>query len=129
MDANRTSLSAGLIIGGLLGNDERVMEMATKVFPVVTDSATLPYVSYRCLKMEAAPVKHAPSADTLFAEICCFSDSYAGSVDLAESVRSVLDGVSAEMGNLSMRSCFLEDREETFTDDAFLQRLIFRIRI
>lgn len=129
MDANRTSLSAGLIIGGLLAGDDAVMETATKVFPVVTDSATLPYVSYRCMKMEATAAKHSPSADTIYAEVCCFADSYAGSVDLAESVRCALDGVAAEMGGISMRSCFLEDREETYADDAFLQRLIFRIRI
>ena len=45
----KTSISAGLIIGDILANDPAVKAIATEVFPVVTDEAALPYVSFRAL--------------------------------------------------------------------------------
>ena len=76
----RTSISAGLIIGTLLSEDPYVAAMATDVFPVVIDEATLPYVSFRALKMENSPAKGVPGSEALLVEVCCFSDSYSGSV-------------------------------------------------
>ena len=126
----KTSISAGLIIGTLLSEDPYIAAMATEVFPVVTDEATLPYVSFRALKMENSPVKGAPpGSEALLVEVCCFSDSYAGSVELAEAVRSALDGKQSSRDGMRMRSCFFEDREETWEDDAYVQRLVFRVKI
>ena len=39
----KTSLSAGIIIRDILTRDADVNSIATKVFPVVTEKATLPY--------------------------------------------------------------------------------------
>ncbi len=125
----KTSISAGLIIGDILANDPAVKAIATDVFPVVTDEATLPYVSFRALKMENLPAKAHNGSETLMTEVCCFSDTYAGSVHLAECVRAALDGRQATMDGITMRSCFFEDREETWEDDAYIQRLTFRIKI
>ena len=125
----KTSISAGLIIGDILANDPAVKATATEVFPVVTDEAMLPYVSFRALKMENVPAKGLAGSETLMTEVCCFADTYAGSVQLAECVRAALDGRQASMDGITMRSCFFEDREETWEDDAYIQRLIFRIKI
>ena len=43
----KTSLSAGVIIRDILTKDAEVSRIAKKVFPVVVDSAQLPYVAYR----------------------------------------------------------------------------------
>ena len=125
----KTSISAGLIIGTLLSEDPYIAAMVTDVFPVVIDEATLPYVSFRALKMENSPVKGASGSEALLVEVCCFSDSYAGSVELAEAVRSALDGQQSSRDGMRMRSCFFEDREEDWQDDAYIQKLIFRIKI
>ena len=125
----KTSISAGLIIGTLLSEDPYIAAMVTDVFPVVIDEATLPYVSFRALKMENSPVKGASGSEALLVEVCCFSDSYAGSVELAEAVRSALDGQQSSRDGMRMRSCFFEDREETWEDDAYVQRLVFRVKI
>ena len=125
----KSSISAGLIIGTLLSEDPFIAALGADVFPVVTDEATLPYVSFRALKMENSPAKGATGSDTLFEEVCCFSDSYAGSVGLAECVRAALDGSQRGMDGIRMRACFFEDREETWQDDAYVQRLVFRIKI
>lgn len=124
-----TSISAGLIVGAILSEDPTIAAMSTQVFPVVTEEAELPYISYRVLKMENTPVKGMQSSDTLLMEVNCFSETYAGSVGLAECVRNALDGRQSSYDSLTMRSCFFEDREETWQDDAYVQRLIFRIKI
>ncbi|MDE6631446.1 MAG: hypothetical protein K2K23_00440 [Muribaculaceae bacterium] len=125
----RTSISAGLIIGTLLSEDPYIAALGAEAFPVVTDEASLPYASFRALKMENSPTKGIQGSDTLFEEVCCFSDTYAGSVELAECVRSALDGRQGYQDGIRMRSCFFEDREESWQDDAYVQRLIFRIKI
>ncbi len=124
-----TSISAGLIIGAILTEDPSISAMATQVFPVVTDEADLPYISYRVLKMENTPVKGMQTSDMLLMEVNCFSGTYAGSVGLAECVRNALDGKQRSYDNITMRSCSFEDREETWQDDAYVQRLIFMIKI
>ncbi len=126
---SRTSISAGLIIGPLLSEDPCIKALGAEVFPVVTDEATRPYISYRALKMENAAVKDVRGSDALFEEVNCFAATYAESVQLAECARAALEGKQASLDGMTMRCCFFEDREETWQDDAFVQRLIFRIKI
>ena len=55
----KTSLSAGEIIRDVLIKDEEVKTRVNKVFPVVEDKATLPYITYRRVRLEpcAGPSK------------------------------------------------------------------------
>lgn len=55
MAVPKTSLSAGAIIRAILLDDADVAARVNKVFPVVTDSAELPYILYRRNKLEANP--------------------------------------------------------------------------
>lgn len=128
MAANKTSISAGEIIRSVLTSDEEVMAIATKVFPVVTDEAKLPYVMYRRAHMEQLPTKGI-GADTVGIEVTCYAEQYTQSVELAEAVRAALDGKQASIDGLSMRSCHLADSEEAWEDDAYVQQLIFTIKI
>lgn len=128
MAANKTSLSSGEIIRAVLTSDETVMGIVTKVFPVVTDEAKLPYVMYRRAHMEQVPTKGI-GADTVGVEVTCYAEQYTQSVELAEAVRAALDGKQASIDGLSMRSCHLTDSEEAWEDDAYVQQLIFTIKI
>jgi hypothetical protein len=128
MAANKTSLSAGEIIRTVLTSDETVMGIVTKVFPVATDEAKLPYVMYRRAHMEQVPTKGI-GADTVGIEVTCYAEQYTQSVELAEAVRAALDGKQASIDGLSMRSCHLTDSEEAWEDDAYVQQLIFTIKI
>ena len=129
MAANhKTSLSAGEIIRAVLTSDEGVMAIATKVFPVVTDEAKLPYIMYRRAHMEQVPTKGI-GADTVGIEVTCYAEQYTQSVELAEAVRAALDGKQASIDGLSMRSCHLTDSEEAWEDDAFVQQLVFTAKI
>lgn len=126
----RTSLSAGIIIRDILTKDTTVTELATKVFPVVTDTALTPYVAYRRSRLEHNPTKAGqPGADTVQVDVNCYAATYEESVDLAEAVRAALDYAKGAKDGLAMRSCTLADAEETYEDDAFVQRLTFRVQI
>lgn len=128
MAVNKTSLSAGEIIREVLIGDEEVKRRANKVFPVVEDNAILPYVTYRRMRFEQTPMKSG-GADTIGIEVLCFTARYTEGVELAEAVRGALDGKQAEIDGLRMRSCYLVDSEESWQNDAYVQQLIFQVKI
>ena len=130
MAASKTSLSAGEVIRAALLDDKDVMARVNKIFPVVADSAELPYISYRRAGFEQNPQKAgAPGADSIELEVLCFTARYTEGVELAEAVRGALDGVQGETDGLVMRSCYLADSEEGWQDDAYVQQLVFNVKI
>lgn len=129
MAASKTSLSAGEIIRSVLMSDSEVSARVKKIFPVVEDSAELPYIVYRRANLEQIPVKSGRGADTVGMEILCYAGSYTEGVELAEAVRSALDGKQGEVNGLVMRSCYLADSEETWQSDAYVQQLMFNVKI
>lgn len=123
-----TSLSIGKIIRKLLTESAEVRAAnVTKVFPVVTDEARLPYIAYRRADIEPGPVK-VGNADTVTVEVAVFTKDYESGIELAEVVRSVLDGQQAEIEGLRMRSCTLTGGDEKYQDDAYVQYLVFTIK-
>ncbi len=130
MANNKSSLSAGAVIRNILLSDEEVKKRANKVFPIVIDKATLPYILYRRASLQHSPTKAGlPGADTVTMEVVCYTARYADGVELAEAVRAALDYKQGERDGVTMRSCVLTDSEEGYEDDAFLQQLIFQVKI
>lgn len=129
MAVNKTSLSVGEIIYDVLTNDAEVMARANKVFPVVTDKATLPYVAYRRSRLEHNPAKGTQGADTVQIDVLCFTAKYGDGVQLAEAVRQALDGKQATKDTLIMRSCTIAGGEEYYENDAYIQELNFTIKV
>ena len=126
----KTSLSAGVIIRDILTKDADVNRIAKKVFPVVVDSAQLPYVAYRRSRLEHNPTKaKAPGADTVQIDVLCFAAKYGDGVQLAEAVRQALDGKQATKDTLIMRSCTIAGGEEYYENDAYIQELNFNIKV
>lgn len=130
MAASKTSLSAGEVIRAALLDDKDVMARVNKIFPVATDSAQLPYISYRRAGFEQNPQKAgAPGADTIEFEVLCFTARYTEGVELAEAVRAALDHMTFTQEGLRLRSCTLTDSEEAYQDDAYVQQLVFTVNI
>ena len=126
---NKSSLSAGEIIRGILAADAAVLARANKIYPVIVDKAELPYITYRRTSLQNDLVKVHRGADTVGIEVICYTAGYTEGVELAEAVRDALDGAQGETGGLVMRSCYLSDSEEAWQDDAYLQQLVFTIKI
>lgn len=57
MAVPKTSLSAGKIIRAVLLEDAEVAARTNKFFPVVADSAELPYILYRRISLSPTPQK------------------------------------------------------------------------
>lgn len=128
MASPNSVLSAGKILRAILLEDEGVCAITRKIFPVVLDSATLPYIFYRRTALLPVPNSNG-SADTAQIELLCCAESYEQSLELAEAVRAALNGVQGRLDGMTMRSCWLSDSEETLDGDAFAQSLIFTVRI
>lgn len=133
--SDMTSLSSGLLINELLSNDEGVMGVTNQVFPIVSEpGAKLPYICYRRGSNEDRAVKTLAGADTAVIEVLCYADNYAHSVRMAEAVRKAMDGVSyryEDDGGQSLvaRSIQMTDAEEGWNDDAYMQSLVFTVKI
>ena len=130
MALKKTSLSAGSIIRDILLSNEEVKRRTNKVFPIVIDNAQLPYILYRRAALAHNPTKQGmPGADTVTMEVVCYTAKYAEGVELAEAVRQALDYASGEHDGVKMRSCTLADSEEGYEDDAFVQQLVFSVKM
>lgn len=130
MAVPKTSLSAGAIIRAVLLADPEVTCRTRKIFPVVTDRADLPYILYRRSALSVNPQKQGqPGADEIQMEVLCFTERYGEGVELAEAVRAALDYTSVEHEGQRMRGCYLADSEEAYQDDAFVQQLVFKVKI
>lgn len=124
-------LSAGTAIYDILSR--ALGDRVTKVFPIAADEATLPYVCYHRDKLEALPYKGSgnytpPTVAEVSVDI--YAATYKESVTLAEAVRRTLDGayITTDEG-LTVRACWLCDALETWANDAFVQSLVFRLRV
>ena len=129
----KTSLSAGEAVFELLTTNEEVMKRVTKVLPVMSTEAALPYIAYRRAGLSQTPTKAKPQgADTVKLELNCYAVTYAESVELAEAVRGALEGWQwkADDGSgLTVRSITLTDASEVWEDDAFVQMMVFEMSI
>lgn len=110
-------------------NDADVTHRTSKVFPVAAFDARLPYIVYRRAQMEQNPIKTGRGADMVTIEVHVYTEQYTDGVELAEAIRSALDGKQAEQDGLVMRSCTLVDSEEAWQDDAFVQVLMFNAKL
>ena len=126
---SKSVLSAGKIIGNVLENNTEVRSRVTKIFPIMSNKALLPYVYYRRVGFSQIPQKVGRGADTVVIQVACCTADYESSVELAEAVRNALDYQQAELDGQVMRSCVLTDCDETWSDDAFVQNLIFTVKI
>lgn len=129
MAVNKTSLSAGEIIRAILLTDPDVKSRVKQVFPIAAGDAELPYIHYRRTSISPDPVKNTRHEDAVYIEVTCCAGGYEESVEIAEAVRGALDCRQAEYGGLRMRSCVLSDSDENYEGDAFIQILIFRLKI
>lgn len=129
MAVSKSSLSAGEIIRAVLTSDPEVTARAKKVYPVVEDTAELPYVVYRRTQLDQGQVKGRRGNDNVTIEVLCYTKGYTEGVELAEAVRDALDNKTAESDGLVMRSCYLTDSEEAWQDDAYLQVLVFNVKM
>lgn len=122
----RTSLSAGLFIPSLLkhgGVNERVYPCAA------TAETKAPYVVFARKSQTGEPVKGADGADGVVICLWCYHSDYEMSIELAEKVRSSIEGKQASTENLTLRSAVMVNSSEGWVDDSYLQYMEFKLKI
>lgn len=126
-----SSLSAGLLLRAALLCCEPVARVVTRIFPVYTAEAGLPYIYYRRKALEGTAVKRMPVDDTVAMQLYICAATYDESLAIAEAVRAHIDGRAWDDTQLGMRArmCHLTDAEEYFEADAYVQLLTFNLKI
>ena len=131
MATAKTSISAGDVIYGLLSSDTAVSAAVTAIYPVMElIEAKRPYIVYRRTGMTVNPQKAGqPGADTVEMEVLCYTADYEEGLELAEMVREAMDYRQHEESGLRMRSCYLSDSSEFIEGEAFVQKLVFLMKL
>lgn len=126
----KTSISIGEAINDLLTSDKTLTSAVTRVFPVVTDVAELPYVAYRRVKTDQVSVKgYRTGNEMVTVQVNSYAASYERSISVAEIVRQILDGVQYDKNGISIRSSVMVNSEESWENDAFVQKLTFEMKV
>ena len=126
----KTSLSVGNVIRDMLISSKEVESKTNKIFPVAISKAVLPYILYRRATLDQAPTKSGyPGADTVQIEIVCYTQEYSDGIELAEAVREALETKKGVKGDQRIVSCYLTGSEEGYEDDAYVQQLVFTIKV
>lgn len=121
-------LSAGLFVRHMLAESPEVAAITDNVFPVVKREGLLPYIGYARVGMDAVQTRNGSSKE-VDVQVVCYGADYESSLSLAEAVCAAMDGKSATLEGMAMRSCFLADAAEGFDGDAYTQTLIFKLKI
>lgn len=129
-----TSLSIGLLICELLEKDSGVAALVKRVYPVSSlQDEKLPYIVYTRTTSTNDSTKN-DMRDSVSFFVDCYSDTYAGAVNIAETARGVLEGRSKVHKGISGEELHADyikliDASETYANDAYIERLQFAAKV
>lgn len=132
--AERTVLSAGLVVNALLRQSQRIQDLfggAPRIYPVVSMTEdNFPCIAYARTSLVTEGVKTGRPADTAEVSVQVYSRSYAEAVVMAEAVRAALEGAEWDDGELRLRGCWLADAtEDAMANGVYLEELIFEVKL
>lgn len=126
------SLQVGKVIYDILSNDESVKQRVDKkIFPLIAENGTtFPFIIYKRTSIIPYTSKdrfiHQENATV---DVLIASDKYFDSIEIADIVKDALQGKKGEFSGIEVKDINLEDAQEDFTDDTFIQNLTFKITI
>lgn len=103
-----------------------------RVYPIVAENGTkFPFITYKRNSIVQADTKDVYNyREIAYVELAILSTTYAESIEIAESVKELLESINAEAYNgVKIQRMRLYDASEDYINDAYLQRLIFQITI
>lgn len=117
------------LIYSALSGDVTLSAAATKIFPVVVDTATLPYIAYSVESEQIRAHKTAGEYPRIHAllKVGCYASTLAEVATLAEAVAACLDGQTFAGDEAVIDACSLTAFETSWENDAFVTYLSFRI--
>lgn len=124
------SLQAGKAIYELLsGNTGIAAKIGNNIFPLIaTNNTTFPFIIYKRTNIIPAYTKDRFSAnDTLMMDVVIASDKYNEAIELADLVRSALEGKRGTFANIQIDDIRLVSADEDYNEDTYIQQLTFKI--
>ena len=115
----------------LLDNKELMKVVKpTSIFPIVANANTkYPYIVMQRTGIRARYSKAGITEDNVTLEIIAISNDYSQSIDIAQLIRETIDGKRYMSDEIEIDDIEVESITEEFVDNAYLQRLIFSMKI
>ena len=126
------SILIGKLIYKLLANDGQMNKLVTykNIFPLVANAETAyPFVVYSRTSLNVEYCKDGVAEDIAEVQVLAVSDNYVESLDVANRIRSILELMKYKDNDIRVTECKLSSITEEFMEDAFIQRLVFTIKI
>lgn len=123
-------LEIGKAIYSILSNDTQLVEkVQNKIYPLVADLGTsIPFIVYKRSGIEPTDTKDCICQKVVYVEVVMASDNYNESVELASLVENALHNKRGTYAGINITDIKLEDADEDFIDDTFIQTLTFKIK-
>nr|DAJ20170.1 MAG TPA: hypothetical protein [Siphoviridae sp. ctTYz13] len=122
-----TGIQIGKVIYKLLDTNELNDKLKNKKYPLIADTTTtFPFIIYRRSNVFSLKNKDI-SNESVTVEILIISDKYKEGIEIAELVRSAIEGKNGVIEGIEIEDIIMEDAYEEYVDDSFIQILNFRI--
>lgn len=100
-----------------------------RMFPVaVTKETEFPFVVYERDGVSPERTKDYIVGDTVQESVYVFASSYLEAVKIADMIRKSLDNSIGDYGEFEVTECEMIGSEEAYSENTFLQKLVFSIK-
>lgn len=115
----------------LLDNKELMKVVnPTSIFPIVAQANTkYPYIVMQRTGIIASYSKAGITEDNVTLEIIVISNDYSQSIDIAQLIRETIDGKRYRSDEIEIDDIEVESITEEWVENAYLQRLVFSMKI
>jgi hypothetical protein len=121
------TLNIGKYIYSTLTNNK---DIECRVYPLVADNdAKYPFIVYRRVNLVSSSSKDGIFEDSVTVEIVVVCDKYSDSINIATTIRNILERQSIVFDNLEINDGMLVMANEEFNNDTYIQRLQFNFKI
>jgi hypothetical protein len=125
------SISVGKTIYSILSNNTNITnKVSTNIYPLIADvNTTFPFIIYKRTSINPSYTKDEFSGiDEDNVEIIIASNKYDESVEVAELVRTALEGKKGMQGTINIKNIRLIGADEDYIEDTFIQCLQYKIK-
>ena len=127
----KNALSINKYINKFLTESEAVTSLVSvqNVRPLILAPTIFPYVSFMHGNISSSYTKDGWSEDTTEVTIIAVSDDYSQTVDIAETVRELLDNKAYKDEDIYISEMRLSGATEDQIENVFVQRLSFDVKV
>lgn len=121
-------LSIGLLINRILHGSPAVSGfVGDRIYPIVTiEDTVFPFLVYERDSVVPKWTKDGRAYDSVSCTVMVFSENYAESARIAESVRTAMEGGDGESMDGFVVECIeMSSASELYSNDTFVQQLTF----